>query len=132
MQHKKIVFLFIPLLVFPCFAEEVRSAEPIVISVALSEFEYTPNILSLKTNTAYTLRFKNTGSIDHDFSAPEFFKSVKVPDISVGKVHEGRIILHPGETVDLDVTTKNAGVFPLRCTYLFHELRGMKGEIDIH
>jgi len=40
-------------------------------------------------------------------------------------------VLHAGETIDIKLTTGEAGGFSLRCTYFGHALMGMTGRLEV-
>jgi uncharacterized cupredoxin-like copper-binding protein len=69
---------------------------------------------------------------EHDLAAPKFFTAIAISADSIKRVHEGRVVLHAGETVDIEVTTGDAGAFPMRCTYFGHALMGMTGHLEVH
>jgi uncharacterized cupredoxin-like copper-binding protein len=50
---------------------------------------------------------------------------------SIKKIRDGRVVLHAGETVDITVTTGEAGSFSMRCTYFGHSLMGMTGRLEV-
>jgi len=49
-----------------------------LINISLTNYAFTPGALNLKTGTTYHLHFINSGSKDHNFSAPEFFAASQV------------------------------------------------------
>jgi uncharacterized cupredoxin-like copper-binding protein len=105
---------------------------PTVIPIALTDFKFAPSTVNLRSHKSYLLRLTNTGSIDHDLAAPKFFIASAISADSIKKVHEGRVVLHAGETADVEVTTGDAGSFQMRCTYFGHALMGMTGRLEVH
>jgi uncharacterized cupredoxin-like copper-binding protein len=122
------------LLALSVLASRVIGAQPstpTVIPIALTDFRFVPNSVSLEAHTSYVLRLANTGSSDHDLVAPEFFTSVAISADSMKRVHMGRVVLRAGETVDIEVTTGDTGTFQMRCTYFGHALMGMTGRLEV-
>jgi len=66
-----------------------------------------------------------------NLAAPKFFVAIAISAESIKKVHEGRVVLRAGETADIEVTTGDAGTFPMRCTYFGHALMGMSGRLEV-
>jgi uncharacterized cupredoxin-like copper-binding protein len=126
--------------IFKLFALSVLTAPvmgaqppgPIVIPIELMEFRFAPSTVNLQSHTSYLLRLTNTGSSEHDLAAPKFFMAIAISADSIKRVHEGRVVLRAGETVDIEVTTGDAGAFPMRCTYFGHALMGMTGHLEVH
>ncbi len=101
------------------------------ISISLTDYAFTPGTLDLKAGTAYQLHFVNSGSKDHNFSAPEFFAAAQIaPDDQV-KVAKGQVGLGAGQTVDITITPGNAGTFAVECTHFMHKMMGMHGNIVV-
>ena len=101
------------------------------LTITLTDYAFTPGTLDLKTGTAYQLHFVNSGSKDHNFSAPEFFAAAQIaPDDQV-KVAKGQVGLGAGQTVDITVTPGGAGTFAVECTHFMHKMMGMHGNIVV-
>jgi uncharacterized cupredoxin-like copper-binding protein len=107
------------------------SAQPTVINVQLSDFKFVPMQIDLRVGQPYVLHLVNTSGKSHDFSATAFFAAVALAPASAGKVHEGDVALDGGESADIALTPQRAGTYPLKCTHLFHEMLGMKGQIVV-
>jgi uncharacterized cupredoxin-like copper-binding protein len=101
------------------------------IPIELTEFKFAPSTVNLQSHTSYVLRLTNTGTSEHDLAAPKFFVAIAISAESIKKVHEGRVVLRAGETADIEVTTGDAGTFPMRCTYFGHALMGMSGRLEV-
>jgi uncharacterized cupredoxin-like copper-binding protein len=109
-----------------------QPSAPRVIPIEMADFKFSPSTVSLQSHTPYVLRLTNTGSSEHDLAAPKFFTASAISVDSIKKVHEGRVMLRAGETADIQVTTGDAGSFPMRCTYFGHALMGMTGRLVVH
>jgi len=105
---------------------------PTVIPIALSEYKFTPSHLNLNAHSAYVLRLTNGGTAAHDLTAPQFFAASALSPASAANIHDGRLVVRAGATVDLELTTGDAATFPFDCHYPFHALLGMKGTIEVH
>src|ERR1700755_2827551 len=81
------------------------------IDVTLSNFSFTPNMLRLQRNTAYTLHLMNSASGGHSFSAPELFAAVQIAPEDSGKIANGRIEIPAGQAVDIHLTPMSAGTY---------------------
>lgn len=104
---------------------------PTLVRIQLVDFRFVPSTVRLQSHTTYVLRLVNPGASEHDFAAPKFFQSTTVSADSIRKIHEGRVVLHAGETIDIKLTTGEAGGFSLRCTYFGHALMGMTGRLEV-
>ncbi len=97
--------------------------------VVTSEYRFTPNNLTFKRGTAYRLHLENHGKETHEFTAPEFFKAVKLGNPGVLNADRTEIVLQPGETKELHFVAKTAGQYKLRCSD--HDWAGMTGQITV-
>ena len=101
------------------------------ISISLTDYAFTPGTLDLKAGTTYQLHFVNSGSKDHNFSAPEFFSAAQIAADDQAKVTKGQVGLGAGQTVDITVTPGGAGTFAVECTRFMHKMMGMHGNIVV-
>ena len=101
------------------------------ISISLTDYAFTPGTLDLKAGTTYQLHFVNSGSKDHNFSAPEFFAAAQILPDDQAKVTKGQVGLGAGQTVDITVTPGGAGTFAAECTHFMHKMMGMHGNIVV-
>jgi plastocyanin len=85
----------------------------------------------LKAGITYQMHYINSGSKDHNFSAPEFFAAVQVAPEDQAKVEKGLIALEQGQTVDITITPGRPGTFPVECTHFMHKMMGMHGNIVV-
>ena len=100
-----------------------------LINISLTNYAFTPNAITLKMGTTYHLHFINSGSKDHNFSAPEFFAASAVAPEDEAKVKKGLVGLESGQSVDVTVTPSRAGTYPVECTHFMHKMMGMHGSI---
>jgi len=101
------------------------------ISIALTDYAFTPGMLDLKAGTIYQLHFVNSGSKDHNFSAPEFFAAAQIAADDQAKLSKGIVELGGGKSVDITVTPGQAGTYPVECTHFMHKMMGMRGNIVV-
>jgi plastocyanin len=101
------------------------------ISVTLTDYAFTPGTLDLKTGATYQLHFVNSGSKDHNFSAPEFFAAAQVAADDQAKLSKGIVELGSGKSVDITVTPGSAGTYAVECTHFMHKMMGMHGNIVV-
>lgn len=99
------------------------------VAVVLSDDRFAPDHLSFRRGTTYRLHLENRGKELHEFTAPEFFKAVRVrnPEALVPDGHE--VVLQPGDSRDVEFVPIAAGKFPLTCAD--HDWDGMVGEIVV-
>jgi manganese transport protein len=99
------------------------------ITVVLSDYQFTPDHISLRVGVPYQLHLENKGTEAHEFTAPAFFKSVVVrnPSALVADGHEAYLPPHTSD--DIYLTPKHAGEFALTCAD--HDWMGMVGHISV-
>lgn len=102
-----------------------------LINISLTNYAFTPNAITLKAGTTYHLHFINSGSKDHNFSAPEFFAASAVAPEDEAKVKKGLVGLESGQSVDVTLTPGRAGTYPVECTHFMHKMMGMHGNITV-
>lgn len=100
------------------------------MTVKLSDFEFSPDHLSLRVRTPVRLVLVNDGSGDHDFSAPEFFQAVMYRPGSVVSA-KGNIMVGENQTKEVDLLPIATGTYKLECTEFLHRLFGMTGTIQV-
>jgi uncharacterized cupredoxin-like copper-binding protein len=126
----RIVAMLFALCILPAIVMALPS-EPTRIPILLADFKFVPSTVRVQPHTTYVLRLTNSGASEHDLAAPEFFMAATVSADSIKKVRNGRVVLHAGETVDIELTTGDVGSFPMRCTYFGHALMGMTGHLKV-
>ena len=122
-----LVLLAVPLT--PMSTAQAQSVTP--ISITLTNYAFAPAALTLKAGITYQIHFINSGSKDHNFSAPEFFAASQVAADDQAKVEKGLVSLESGQSVDITVTPGQAGTFPVECTHFMHKMMGMHGNIVV-
>ena len=122
-----IILLAVPLA--PVSSALAQTATP--VSITLTNYAFTPSALSLKAGMTYQLHFINSGSKDHNFSAPEFFATVQVAPDDQAKVAKGLVALESGQSVDITLTPGRPGTFAVECTHFMHKMMGMHGNIVV-
>jgi plastocyanin len=101
------------------------------VTISLTDYAFAPGTLGLKSGTTYQLHFVNSGSKDHNFSAPEFFAAAQIAPDDQAKVTKGQIGLGAGQTADITVTPGQTGTFTVECTHFMHKMMGMHGNIVV-
>jgi plastocyanin len=101
------------------------------ITIALTDYAFTPSALNLKVGTVYQIHFINNGSKDHSFSAPGFFAASQVVPEDMAKVNNGVVELGNGQSADVTITPDRAGAYAFICTHFMHKMMGMHGEITV-
>ena len=101
------------------------------LSITLSNYSFTPNVLDLQAGVTYRMHFINGGSKDHNFSAPEFFAASQIAPDDQAKIEKGLVALDSGQSVDITITPDHPGTFPVECTHFMHKTMGMHGSITV-
>lgn len=101
------------------------------IDVSLTNYAFTPDTLTLHSNTAYRLHLVNNGTSGHSFSAPEFFAAATIAPGDAAKIKDGTIEVAKGQSVDVTVTPTRAGSYEITCTHFLHATFGMKGTLVV-
>ncbi len=98
------------------------------VDVQMVDYAFVPDQLRFHTGVPYQLHLVNAGKEGHDFTAPDFFKSIELKNADVlgGK---SSIYLNPGETADIYFVADHAGLFAPRCAD--HDWAGMKATIIV-
>ena len=99
------------------------------ITVVTVEYAFKPASLTFHQGVAYRLHLDNQGKETHEFTAPEFFKSIEMRDAKALNADHTEIVVQPGQHKDLYFVPKQAGSFPLRCAD--HDWAGMVGDITV-
>jgi plastocyanin len=105
-------------------------AQPVAVSIELSNFKFAPNPIQLRAGAPITLHLQNTASGGHSFSAPAFFAAARIEPRSAALVHDGMVDVPANRAVDVALVPA-AGSYKLKCTHTFHSTFGMKGTIVV-
>lgn len=103
-------------------------AQPAVMTVALSNFSFSPNAIQLRAGVPTTLHLQNSSRGGHNFSAPEFFAAARIDPKSASYVRNGTVEV-PGHGAVNVTLVPTAGSYRLKCTHTLHSTFGMKGNI---
>jgi uncharacterized cupredoxin-like copper-binding protein len=99
------------------------------VDVVAIEYRFEPNRLVFDVGVRYRLHLVDRGKEIHDFTAPEFFKTVALRNPgAMNEAHTG-IAVRPGEAKDLYFVPRRAGHYPFGCAD--HDWAGMTGEITV-
>jgi plastocyanin len=112
-------------------ASVAAHAQPAVMTVALSNFSFSPNAIQLRAGVPTTLRLQNASRGGHNFSAPQFFAAAKIDPKSASYVRNGTVEVPGHGTVNINLVPAT-GRYSLRCTHTLHSAFGMKGSIVVN
>ena len=102
------------------------------ITVSMTNYAFTPNVLTLKAGETYRIHFSNDSGKGHDFTAREFFQVSTVAQPDKGKLEDGEEVeLDDGQSVDITLTPNKPGTYPVSCTHFMHAMMGMTGKIVV-
>jgi uncharacterized cupredoxin-like copper-binding protein len=99
------------------------------VTVATVEYAFQPASLTFHQGVAYRLRVGNKGKETHEFTAPEFFKAIKLRDAQPLNPDRTEMVIQPGQHKDLYFVAQQPGSYKLRCSD--HDWAGMVGDITI-
>ena len=100
-----------------------------VVSVALSDYRFTPPDVRLAPGKPMILRLSNSAQQPHEFAAPAFFKAATIRPGDARLINkEGEVELAPGQRVDIHLMAR-PGTYDLRCNKPGHAAMGMRGAI---
>ena len=104
------------------FSTAAIAATPPVQTIDLFSYGFKPAPITLSAGREVTLRFVNTSTTGHDFTAPEFFKAARIVAGAIGK--DGKVDLHGSESKSVTLIPA-AGTYKAHCGRLFHSSFGM-------
>ncbi len=99
------------------------------VTVVTVDYAFQPADLSFHQGAAYRLRVDNKGKETHEFTAPDFFKSVELRDARALNADRTEIVVQPGQHKDIYFVARQAGSFKLICSD--HDWAGMTGSITV-
>jgi uncharacterized cupredoxin-like copper-binding protein len=105
------------------------AAEPVAITVILTEYKFIPDRIVLQSGVRYRLHLENIGKELHEFTATSFFKSAKIENPEVLNADQTDLLLQPHESKDLLLTPRKKSEFTLTCAD--HDWEGMVGKIVV-
>ena len=116
---------------------EARWGEAERVQVAITEYAFTPQVLTFVKNRPYVLEIVNRGARPHVFAAEQFLKAVatrdaRVPDVAGFTAPRFTAIeVAPGQRVELAFVAVRPGTYPLTCSAPGHDANGMSGAARI-
>jgi len=96
-------------------------------TVSLSSYKFTPDPINLAAGQEVTLKFVNTSTHGHDFTAPEFFAASRIVS---GSAPGGEVDLDGGQTRTVTLIPA-AGEYSAHCGHPFHSALGMHTKIEV-
>jgi len=105
------------------------AADPVKIDVAMVDYRFSPDHLSLEHGVHYRLHLENRGKELHEFTAPTFFAAAKLDNPEALNREHTEVVVQPGESKDVLLTPGAPGTYDLRCDD--HEWDGMVGGITV-
>ncbi|NUT00512.1 MAG: copper-binding protein [Sphingomonas sp.] len=100
---------------------------PAIQTISLYSYGFKPGPITLQAGHPVTLRFVNSSTKGHDFTAPEFFRASR---ILAGSVAKGGVKLSGGESKSVTLVPA-AGQYRAHCSRPFHTTFGMKTAIIV-
>ncbi len=105
------------------------AAEPVRVDVAMVDYRFSPDRLTLEHGIHYRLHLENRGKETHEFTAPTFFAAAKLDNPRVLNREHTEVVVQPGENKDVFFTPGPPGAYDLRCGD--HDWDGMVGGITV-
>jgi len=99
------------------------------VSLAATDYAFEPSRLTLRVGVPYRLHVDNRGAELHEFTAPDFLKSVDLRNPEVLNADRTELVIHPGEQKDLFLVPRQSGRYPFVCAD--HDWAGMTGEVVV-
>jgi uncharacterized cupredoxin-like copper-binding protein len=115
------------LLPLPALSADASALQKVTVTTV--EYRFIPKTLRFQHGVPYQLRIVNHGKEQHEFTAPDFFKTVDIADPDVLNADKTEIEIPPGMTKTLTFTPKQVGHYDLRCSD--HDWAGMIGRIIV-
>jgi len=105
------------------------AAEPVRVDIAMVDYRFKPDHLTLEHGVRYRLHLENHGTETHEFTAPTFFAAAKIDNPQALNREHTEVVMQPGESKDVFFTPGPPGAYDLRCSD--HDWDGMVGGITI-
>ena len=100
-----------------------------LVTVQLIEDRFVPEKLTFRSGVPYRLRLENRGKETHEFTAPEFIKSIEIGNPGVLEQAGSEVLVRPAAQKELQFIARKPGRYPLICAD--HDWDGMVGEITV-
>jgi len=110
-------------------AADVDWASARVVVVGMVDDEFIPDKLSFKRGVPYRLQLENRGKDNHEFTAPEFLKTLEIANPAVLESAGNEVLVKPGDRKELRFVAKQPGRYKLECAD--HDWDNMVGEITV-
>lgn len=106
------------------------------VKIEMAEFAFTPKDITLEAGTPYILEITNVGTVKHEFTAGDFFRSVatrkaETAESEVKVPYFTEIEVMAGKTAELFVIPLVPGSYKLVCEIEGHLEAGMFGTITV-
>ena len=105
------------------------AADPVWIDVAMVDYRFSPDHLSLEHGVHYRLHLENRSKELHEFTAPMFFAAAKLDNPEALNREHTEVVVQPGQSKDVFFTPGPPGAYDLRCGD--HDWDGMVGGITV-
>jgi plastocyanin len=99
------------------------------MTVIMTEYEFNPDRLTFRHGIPTRLRLVNNSASIHDFTAPDFFKTVDFRDPGVIGPSGIGIAVEPHRQKEVDLIARLPGQFGLICAD--HDWTGMTANISV-
>jgi uncharacterized cupredoxin-like copper-binding protein len=103
--------------------------ETVTMNVLMSEYDFSPNHLTLEHGVSYRLHMENRGKETHEFTAPVFFAAANLDNPEALNRERTEVVVQPGKSKDVILTPRAPGSYDLRCGD--HDWAGMVGGITV-
>ena len=110
-------------------AAETDWAKARPVTVVMTEYKFTPDHLRFERGVPYRLHLENRGKEVHEFTAPTFFKTIRLHNPNVLSPASGDVVLSPGQQKDVYFIAERPGRYDLTCAD--HDWDGMIGSIVV-
>ena len=100
-----------------------------LVTVQLIDARFVPDKLTFRSGVPYRLRLENRGRDMHEFTAPEFIKTIEIRNPEVLEQAGNEVLVEPKAHKELYFIARKPGRYPLICAD--HDWDGMVGEITV-
>jgi uncharacterized cupredoxin-like copper-binding protein len=111
----------------PSSLETIDWSKSELVTIIMTDYEFTPRRLAFHHGVPTRLHLVNDGAEIHDFTAPDFFKTIDLRDPSVMRSSGIGIPVEPHQQKDVQFIARMPGHFGLICAD--HDWAGMTADI---
>jgi plastocyanin len=104
-------------------------SEPQTVNVTMIDYKFIPDHLIFQHDVHFRLHLENHGKETHELTAPTFFATADIDNPEALNHERSEIVMQPGETKDIFLTTHRPGTYDLLCAD--HDWAGMVGGITV-